>query len=586
MYDFFEEQTILEKVKEQVSYDYQLGWQRIYGEEVDFLALEKGYLSNVLDQNYVLNQMRLLTELYTGHMGWNCDTPVMISAQTGVGKTTFILKSLLPIARKAQKKVLYLVSRKAQKMHMKYDAMSDEENGNRNGGRSFSCVTKNYPEALVEYTFEFGDIIILSYQEFLCQKKKLDFKEFLFVVCDEAHFFLTDASFNRMTGKILDEILKECRKCIRIYLSATADEISDVIYQEERSIPMSRINRTFQFHIVYMGEDYAYLVPHFFEEESLLIDEIKNSNDGIKWLIFVRKKEEAQNISSELRAVGISNIDFISADNNNSENESYVSILENENLSSKVTLSTKVLDLGINLKMNELRIVIFDDELVEIKQMVGRWRGTVGGKKSFLEVYFYVPSEKILKMRYQSVHNAKNDFQGKYVKYFNQNSCIEKLEFPFYLDENKNLCYNRFYELFLDNEIKRYDKMFNTIYKCMNKNQNINFQCAYAKGLLKKFSKAREFSEEMFLSATTNDRVSKFIERWVGVELDEDAYTDFNFKLLEVLPDDRIDKRKGRKDLPGISVRRRQLKKYGYTIGSKTKQGEKKYKIERTGEQI
>lgn len=218
--------------------------------------------------------------------------------------------------------------------------------------------------------------------------------------------------------------------------------------------------------------------------------------------------------------------------------------------------------------------------------MVGRWRGTVGGKKSFLEVYFYVPSEKILKMRYQSVHNAKNDFQGKYVKYFNQNSCIEKLEFPFYLDENKNLCYNRFYELFLDNEIKRYDKMFNTIYKCMNKNQNINFQCAYAKGLLKKFSKAREFSEEMFLSATTNDRVSKFIERWVGVELDEDAYTDFNFKLLEVLPDDRIDKRKGRKDLPGISVRRRQLKKYGYTIGSKTKQGEKKYKIERTGEQI
>lgn len=49
---------------------------------------------------------------------WQDGSTIFISSQTGSGKTTFILKELLPYAKEQNKRILYLVNRRVLKEQM------------------------------------------------------------------------------------------------------------------------------------------------------------------------------------------------------------------------------------------------------------------------------------------------------------------------------------------------------------------------------------------------------------------------------------------------------------------------------------
>ena len=88
------------------------------------------------------------------------------------------------------------------------------------------------------------------------------------------------------------------------------------------------------------------------------------------------------------------------------ELEQYKMLIEDEKLSHRVTISTKVLDVGINIKSEKVNVVTFEDDPIEIKQMVGRKRAKSG---ETVLVYFFVPTISELKQRQGQICNERNN---------------------------------------------------------------------------------------------------------------------------------------------------------------------------------
>ena len=72
----------------------------------------------------------------------------------------------------------------------------------------------------------------------------------------------------------------------------------------------------------------------------------------------------------------------------------------NEKLPKRVLISTKVLDVGINVNNENMHMVLFENNIVELKQMLGRKRIK---KSECVDAYFYVPSYEELSKRFGKV---------------------------------------------------------------------------------------------------------------------------------------------------------------------------------------
>ena len=345
------------------------------------------------------------------------ETPLFIASQTGSGKTTFIFNNCLPVAEREGKKALYLCNRVALKNQIKKEAMKNPVNKSKKvDGRKVGEYREFLTDKGISSEYRFGLIDIHTYQEMLAfPKSKVE--EYSMVIMDEAHFFLSDAPFNAFTQVILDKIVSFFRRHRRIYLSATPQECMSVVYEAENSI--LSMAQAWVFHgniysecfykpglnVVIVDEDYSYLRPRFFEKNEEIID-IINKDTESKWLIFIRKKELRKELVSKLN-IPNNDIAYYDAETDK-ELEQYKMLIEDEKLSHRVTISTKVLDVGINIKSEKVNVVTFEDDPIEIKQMVGRKRAKSG---ETVLVYFFVPTISELKQRQGQICNERNNFR-------------------------------------------------------------------------------------------------------------------------------------------------------------------------------
>lgn len=573
--NLFAKKNLIKSVREMCDENAPLGFTSLCDfEKADFLYLDHGYVGEVLTKDFV---DQLIAENVLGP-----DQPVLISAQTGSGKSTFIFKTLLPIARRNHRKILYLVSRKAQMQHVKRDAIKDSYNGEKRGGTSFRCKTKDYNESMIENIIEFGDLIVMSYQEYVFEASWLKMEKILFVVMDEAHYFLSDADFNPYTEVCLNTLMDRCINNIRIYMTATADEVGTTLYEAEmHSAARRHCDVWFRFRVIYMAENYSYLDPVFFQKPSSLMKEICESSKEIAWLIFVRSKKEGKKLSEDLRILlnDGEDIAFITAQSNDGENLEVLSILKNEELRTRITFSTKVLDLGVNLKMENLRIAIFDDDIIEIKQMIGRYRLTSVQRK--LPIYIQIPSQEILNTRlHQEEYRYAKLNQDRV--YFNLQSFGNQMPFPYYWDQNNRLSYNRLSEEKWIGDIWNRKDMNDKIKKLQKKNPDMDFGEIYARLILQNFPQAPEFSEKMILDGNNSESLDPelvgYIQNWKRKgKLEEKKFQEFNRGLADFLPDPRKDIRSTRGNLPHINVRNKQLENYGVRIKGYTEANQKRY---------
>lgn len=168
---------------------------------------------------------------------WHPDQPVFISAQTGAGKSHFIIHTLLPhvlcacpnFSESAPESILVLSNRLANNKQFKLDLNKQ--------------VKQEAPNANWSKIQRIGNVCIYTYQNILSQLKNIPPWEIRYIVLDEAHFFIQDASFNPDTHAILQAVLSHFPFAVRIYMSATFQNCALPIYELERRYIHQRKSR-------------------------------------------------------------------------------------------------------------------------------------------------------------------------------------------------------------------------------------------------------------------------------------------------------------------------------------------------------
>lgn len=337
--------------------------------------------------------------------------PVLINAPTGSGKSRFVLKDLADYAESKNRWILVLSNRIALNMQQKIEL----------------CREKGLPivgtKSLADFQ-QFGNIVLCTYQSsesFIknlvhannlywanlpmnAPQRQLSPEELLtfpfpysqpqFVVLDEAHFFCSDAVFNPRTEAILQNLLTCFPDSIRIYMSATPEDVKPVIAAVEKRQLEELVNAKPHREFILFGagiKEYCiksstdHIRLNFFHEWETVEDKILREKESTeKWLIFVNEKATGKDISKKLTK---NLAQYLDAESGKPE----IGILARTQIfQKKVLVSTSVIDNGISLCDDDLKNIVIDfSDNVQFMQMLGRKRVKDGEQ---INVYVRVPS--------------------------------------------------------------------------------------------------------------------------------------------------------------------------------------------------
>lgn len=294
---------------------------------------------------------------------------VFISSPTGTGKNYFINNTLLPIVVSQGKKMLVLGNRVGLCYQDKLALLNKivELTGDESVYNEFNKYNPNETSCLIHLS-KFVDVC--SYQ-YLIDNPILNTTDYLFVVVDECHFFLSDSRFNPYTDRILDSILNNTAN--HIFISATIEDIFSVIKAKNPNI----VNNSIFYYNGYVNRNIQSITPL-----NTTTELAARINKGEKWVIFVMSKNTGISLNNQLRSKGINSI-FLSREmiDDDYESKYKFNLLIREQSITNVTdvlICTSVLDNGINLYFHE-DINIFIDSInrTQFLQMLGRIRGDV-----------------------------------------------------------------------------------------------------------------------------------------------------------------------------------------------------------------
>lgn len=439
---------------------------------------------------------------------WEPLQPIFISAQTGQGKNYFIEHELIPYVRElnyknnTNQRVLILSNRLALRQQIK----------NRLKG--------NYDVDGEEYEiYPYGDYAdVMTYQALLRLEKRLERKQknansrYIYVICDEAHFFTSDAMFNPHTSKILSAIVRLFQDAVRVYMSATPYECLKYIIESERRLHQYKPQGHDKSHpmvFYHFRRDYSYLDVKIYSEFEELYEVIVKSVNERKerWLVFLDDKEKSTHIKDRLMEcaaeyakdypeaeilVGKENDsdadtdeeNILAVNTNSKNNEVYMEMVKNERLGKNlyVLISTSVLDNGINLT-NVDNIVVSDMSKVKCLQMVGRARTTAPNSRKTLYIKRfgsgYVEDRITSFMEQQDAYHNYEQAYGAFRnmeqsrgyseylfldRYYNGNVrdwTNAKHWFGRYLEEPTKLYFNEIVQSMLDRLISKYRFVLN-----------------------------------------------------------------------------------------------------------------------------
>ena len=439
-------------------------------------------------------------------MRWIPSTPVFLSSQTGTGKNYFVQNVLVPTVMKYNrthsdhKKVLILSNRVALNRQNKQEQIRILDEYKSINEISYMREAGKYTDRGMDEYQSFGNIDICSYHRLLSSSFLEE--KYAFVIIDECHFFVNDATFNCDTEKILDAIIGHFSSAVRVYMSATLDLVFDPIMEREKchrkdiriyeGLPVlvsyeddkdgnedrnedrnedSYIlgeNIPFYMHLHYsfyhlkgvdtwcyyadgkeietfteydcaiydMKYDYSYINDMKFVNgkpitkdgiDPKLLEHIGKNDE--KWIIFVRSKNDGENLAKALNNKFGSNVAaFICSESKNNTRGSqaiYDEIVKNQTFGCRILIATPVIDNGISIKdMKVKHVVIYLFQRVSFMQMLGRIRIADNH-----QITLYIPKYNEKEIRHW--------FKGTV------RDLIEKIYFENLNDEGKRRFYNR-----------------------------------------------------------------------------------------------------------------------------------------------
>lgn len=358
------------------------------------------YDRHILPEGYIKDVLQDEVDL------WTPPNPVLINTPPGSGKTSFVYEVLLPKAIAKGQNVLLVSNRTGLSDQEKYAVMDVLEDPNR-----FYLT----PEG-VRAQEDFGAVRVITYHRLPALVTDPGFRTWVanlaFVVFDEAHFFVADAVFNQNCDYILKLATKHFCHAVRLYLTATSEDIIEPLAKAEEenfrcliSPPLWYPPREFIWY--HRAGNYDQYKLSFFNSLSEFIPKIQEDPNQ-KWIIFVDSKNQGKEFATELgKQVAV----YIDAEKKSGK--PWETILSGH-LPSQVLVTTAVLDNGINIVDQDVKnVVIVADNRTALLQMLGRRRVS---KDEKINLFIYNQTEENVRKRLQ-----RYSIWLAYYKYYDAN---------------------------------------------------------------------------------------------------------------------------------------------------------------------
>lgn len=382
-------------------------------------------------------------------------------APTGTAKSTLIKEKLGKIADEQQKKILLISPRSALDIQYKrgiaelYDPK----------------ILDKYTDAGLLEVHEIGPFDIFTMQSFQNPQARAKIRskktDYIAIVFDEVHEFVSDADFNPYTQMILRFLTLDIgSKCSRFYLSASPEIVIPELVQIEEHLgrnrgPLHHFEKRGLFRVPVpetwltvfrMASDFSNVNVFFFKKDDEIPAIIKHTRTNEKSIVFITNKEAGVKIRNKLSQIAEAvSVDFINADNKSSEMAScFQEISKLNHFPSQVLISTKLLDAGVNIIDPKLKnIIICSPYPDDIVQMLGRKRVTKGEGKTEdcqIKLFLKIPTAgKIINKI--GVLREKRDEMIEFCKRAkSQWSDYADVPMPFYLEQKGTDIVPRFNE--------------------------------------------------------------------------------------------------------------------------------------------
>ncbi len=464
----------------------------------------------------------------------NNNTPVFIAAPTGTGKSTTVLKQILPMVKSRRKRLLILGPRTCLMEQYKNQAASIEA----------PELLNNLSLAGMKAQHKFGDVDIYTYQQWyqvLTSASSLSIlSSYGAVICDEAHFFIHDAAFNETTYELLELILSKLHHALRFYLTATPELCLDSIIEAEKCHASKLVKFCYNytpfshyrncFHLYYVAPNYKYIKPCFFTQHEEVIQLMLEDQSDNKYLVCVDNKEIGLSIE---KSIGKKLAEYIDADlKNTTKAEEVTSIINEESFNKKVLIATSFLDVGINLSDKRLRnIVIYSTSKTHFLQSIGRKRISSGEN---IRLFIYIPEVEYFTTMLKSTKYALSMLANDLKHVNSLKSQNLSLAFPFYLKVKNgvlNIYYNGFTFCYLKYRIKELEDWLACLDGCNS------WEKSFATHYLDWIGLEQQYDEFHWLNRKPSDInvvISDFLEQFTNRDLTEEEFLEFRKGFTEL----------------------------------------------------
>lgn len=295
------------------------------------------------------NQRKRVTDIITVNdlESWTAKNIIIISAGTGAGKSYFVKNIVYKYAKSEGKKILFLIHRS-------------------------NCVTQFKQE--IERDDKANTIDIMTYQrienDILQSDKHINFEQYAYIVCDEFHYFIADATFNHTTDISFAEILK-ANNCIKIYMSATGEDV-EKYFDSYLSNKQKKMMRKYE-----LPPDYSYVENLTFfsqyDDISYLAEKIINENK--KAIIFIQSVDKAYKLYKKYSQYSLFNCSRYNESYKYVDEEKINTMLKNECFEENLLITTGCFDAGANIVDREVKYIVADiKDIGTLIQCLGRKR--------------------------------------------------------------------------------------------------------------------------------------------------------------------------------------------------------------------
>ena len=406
---------------------------------------------------------------------WRKNEIITITAGTGVGKSYFIKNILYAFAKKNNKKILMLIHR---------------------------CNCTNQFEKEIIKDKKTDVIHIKTYQSL--EQNNIDLSQYQYIVCDEFHYFMSDASFNKTTDISLNKILNE--NCIRIFMSATGDMMKRYI-NNYKGYEITKFEIPISYKFINSLT--------FFNKDSTMenfIEECIKDND--KAIFFISSAKKAYEIYKKYKKSCLFNC---SKSNKNYykyvDKDKISKMLENECFDENILITTTCMDAGVNIIDTSLHHIICDvEDIGVIIQCIGRKR--IQNDDDYLNVYIKSFSNSYL-------GGKKTQIKRKIEKsdYLREHTVKEYLlKYP-----RTNDYSNIIYDDVVSNEENCTKKINELMYfKCITDINKIDAMLQYGKFGFNKYISNNVFGFEDYRVVEEDEKVSelsKYLQEKINVKL-------------------------------------------------------------------